>query len=217
MSSEYCSPADLYRYGLPRGSLPNPGRLVTAADASANLIELDGHGFADDDELRVRVEDGVAGSALPGGLAEGTSYYAIPVSESTFKIAAAPGGAAIDLSSAGSNFFVWAPLPITSAIRAGAARINDLLPAHVVPLSAPYPESVVRMNALLAIEYLLQYTGGANPGLAAMIADQKTDLLRWAAGVPLRGDIVPPAANLAASAKGLADPRGWTPRDGSLS
>lgn len=217
MSSEYCTAADLYGYGLPRGSLPNPGRLVTAADASGNLLELDSHGFALDDELGVRIEDGVAGSALPGGLAAGTKYYAIPVSESTFRVAAAPGGAAIDLTSAGSNFFVRAPLPIANAIRAGASRINDILPAHVVPLTEPYPESVVRMNALLAVEYLLHYTGGGNPGLADMIADQKADMLRWAKGVPIRGDVVPPAANLAVSARGLGDPRGWTPDHGGLS
>lgn len=216
-ASEYCSGADLYRYGLPRGSLPNPGRLVPSAHASENVIELDGHGFEADAEVLVRIEDGVSGSAVPGGLLAGTTYYAIPVTDSTFRLASSPGGPAIDLTSSGFNFLVWAPLPVVSAIRAAAARIDDLLPAHVVPLTAPYPETVVRMNALLAIEYLLNYTGGTNPGLAAMLAEQKGDMLRWAAGVPLRGGVVPPAANLAVSARGLSDPRGWTPSHGGLS
>ena len=59
---QYCTEADLYDYGLPRGSLPNPGRIVAEVASGTEILTLDGHGFRDDSELLFRAE---AGGSLP--------------------------------------------------------------------------------------------------------------------------------------------------------
>ena len=87
----YSSPADLYAFGVPRGALPNPGRLAGVVSAADNTIELDVHGFALDDLVSFRAE---AGGSLPLPLVAGADYYAIPVRESYFSVASVAGGPA---------------------------------------------------------------------------------------------------------------------------
>lgn len=213
--SAYCVTADLYDHGLPRGGLPNPGRLVADVTIATEVLELDGHGFRDDAELIFRAE---AGGSLPSPLVAGTTYYAIVVSDSTFQVAATAGGAAIDLTTAGSNIVVVTPLPFATAIAWASSMVDDFLPAHVVPLESPYPPSVVAVTADLAIARLLMHTGGASRDfVTTKLMEAQKLLSRWAKGVPLRGENVPPAAGLAAVAVATAtDPRGWIPDGGTL-
>jgi len=194
MASAYCTGSDLYSHGLPRGGLPNPGRIVAAVDSATDTLTLDGHGFAADAALLFRAD---AGGTMPGGLTSGAAYYAIPVTDSTFKVAATPGGAAVNITSAGSNVIVVAELPIDEAIEFASAMIDDMLPAHVVPVEAPYPVSIVAATATLATGRLLSYVGSAPGTLTTAIADAKALLKDWVRGRPLRGANVPPSANLA--------------------
>ena len=85
----YATRSDVYKYGLPRGMLANPGRLCASVLASTNAFELDGHGFETDDPILLRAE---GTGAMPAPLVAGTTYYAIRVSESIFRIAATPAG-----------------------------------------------------------------------------------------------------------------------------
>lgn len=215
VASEYCTKPDLYDAGLARGTLPNPGRLVASVDTSADLLTLDGHGFRADAELLFRAE---TGGSLPSPLVAGTTYYADAVSDSTFKVRASAGGAAINLTTAGSLIVVSTPVPFTAAIRRASAMVDDMLPAHLVPLTAPYPVVVVAVTADLAIAVLGMLTGGSSSDFVTekLAAAQKI-LDRWAKGVPIRGAIVPPAAGLAAvtTVTGL-DSRGWIPTGGTL-
>lgn len=64
---------------------------------AADTLTAPGHGFSDDDRVRV------FGSALPTGLTHGGSYYVINVSGDTFQLSATSGGAAVNLTTAGSG------------------------------------------------------------------------------------------------------------------
>lgn len=207
---DYCVVADLYSYGLQRGALANPGRLAATASSATNTFQLDQHGFALNDAVTLRAESG--GGALPAPLVAGVTYYAVPVNDSAFSVAASLDGAVIDLTTNGVRVVVGAQLPLAAAIKFGAALIDDMLPAHIVPLTAPFPPIVVMTNAELAIGKLTTSTGNSSKSLGEMVDAARSRLARWAAGVPLRGENVPPAANLSTTAVATAtarDCRGW--------
>lgn len=203
----YCAPADLYSFGLSRGALPNPGRLVSSVDTASDTLVLDVHGFDTNDEVQFRAE---AGGSLPAPLVAGTTYFAISISDSTFKVAATSGGAAIDLTTAGESIVVIAPLPVLAAIAWASRIIDDMLPVHLIPLEAPYPEIVTMTCAELAAGKLLSLRGAASKPLADMVDVAHKRLERWSKGAPIRGENAPAPANKAVSASASAsDPRGW--------
>jgi hypothetical protein len=207
MAEDYCSSSDLYSFGLPRGALPNPGRLVSSVSASDNTLTLDQHGYTLNDPVSFRAE---AGGSLPSPLVAATTYYAISVSENEFSVSATVSGSAVDLTTSGSRIVVIAALPIASAISWASRIIDDMLPAHLVPLEAPIHELVVMTCAELAVGKLLARAGSASKSLSEMVDAARKRLERWAKGVPLRGENVPSPANLAVSATvPFLDPRGW--------
>jgi hypothetical protein len=209
MSGPYCTVADLYNFGLPRGSLPNPGRQASSVDASTNAFTLADHGFATGDVCTLRAE---AGGSLPAPLVAATEYYVRELTPDVFELAATDGGAAINLTTAGSRVLVIARLNREAAILFGAALIDDMLPAHTVPLMAPYPPIVTMTNAELAIWKLTQHTGSGTASLIAMVDAARARLERWGKGVPLRGTNTDAQgrAQLSASASApYTDPRGW--------
>jgi hypothetical protein len=203
---DYCEASDLYAYGLTRGAIPNPGRLIASVSTSADTLSLDVHGFAADDPVTFRAE---AGGSLPGPLVAGTTYYVIPVTESTFQVSATEGGDAIDLTSAGENILVITPLPIAAAISFASRLVDDCLPAHVVPLEEPIADIVKMTTAELAIWKLTAGKGSAKT-ISEMVDAARKRLERWGKGVPIRGTNAPTPANLAASASvPYLDSRGW--------
>lgn len=178
-------------------------------DTGSEVLTLDQHGFALDTALVFRAE---GGGSLPGPLVAGTVYYAIPVTENTFQVSATPGGAAINLSTAGSRIIVTAARPLDPYIEAGAAEIDESLPAHAVPLEAPYPASVVNANAWLAIENALAGAGQDVGAYKIMIDNARERLRTWVKGIPIRGAVEPPRTGLAVTATSSgSDPRGWLP------
>lgn len=84
------------------------------ANASTDIITTQGRTYATGDVVRVTN----TGGALPTGLSIATDYYVIGASGSTFQLSATSGGAAIDLTGAGSgtNFIGEVPEPIRQAI-----------------------------------------------------------------------------------------------------
>jgi len=76
---------------------PKPFTAVSGTD----IITVDAHGFANADQ--VVFWDLGAGSVIPTGLTEGVIYHVRDVSGDTFKVAAAAGGAAIDLTGDGGG------------------------------------------------------------------------------------------------------------------
>jgi hypothetical protein len=204
----YCEPSDLYDFGLPRGAVPNPGRLVYAFDATANTCALDVHGFATDDPVLFQTE---AGGALPTALAEGVTYYAKPVDESHFQVAATAGGTAISLAGTADNVLAISPLPVGAAIEWGARVIDDMLPAHIVPLSSPYPPIIVQTNAELAAGKLASRGGYVSKALTDILDGARKRLERWAKNVEIRGENAPaPAQGAAVATVPYCDARGWS-------
>lgn len=207
MAAVYCVAADLYAFGLPRGSVPNPGR-IASADPAANAFTLGSHGFASGDVLSFRAE---SNGAMPAPLVSGVSYFALPLTDDTFQVAATIGGAPIDLTTPGTRIVVIAPLPTDAAIAFASRVIDDALPAHLVPLSLPVAEIVKMTCAELAAGKLMQGKGSASPSLGAMVDAATKRIARWALGVPVRGEHAPPPANVATSASlPFQDSRGWS-------
>lgn len=183
MPDVYATRSDLYKYGLPRGMLANPGRFCASALASTNVFELDGHGFETDDQLMFRSE---AGGVLPDPFVGGFTYYAIRQNESTFKVAATPGGAPIDLTSDGTNVMVATPLPMEEILEFYSRFVDGLIPAHLVPLRPPYPITVTAIVAELAAKKLLLLANQSSQAMTEVELAAKAQLTRWATGMPLR-------------------------------
>lgn len=203
----YCDEPDLYAFGLPRGGLPNAARLAGTVSVAGNWIGIDGHGFATNDTVLFRAE---AGGTLPSPIVDGTEYFAIRLTDGRFQIAAAVNGAALDLTTTGSRVLVIAPLPIASAIVWASSVIDDMLPAHVVPLVAPFPEIIRITAAELACGKLGTFTGAKSASLTELVDAARKRVERWAKGIPIRGTNAPPSANLAGSATApYLDARGW--------
>jgi len=206
--SSYCTIKDVYRW-VPRGSIQNPARLVSDINTTTDLMSLDGHGFLDDDELIFRAE---SGGTLPTGIVEGTTYYAIVVTDATFQIAASAGGSAINLSGTGTNVSVIIQAPWSDWITEASGEVDNTLPAHVVPLSSPYPPVVIAYVAGLVAEKALAWSGVTNSGVAARLVELRKELALWRKnGLPMRGTSAPTTnANMAISAATTStDPRGW--------
>ncbi len=199
--------------GLPRGGLVNPARLADGISVATSAITLGGHGFDLNAPLSLRAE---ALGALPVPLAEGVTYYAIPLNDDVFQLAATISGAAVTLLTSGDRVLVVAPVPIDVAIEWGAALIDDNLPAHVLPLVAPYPPIIAFTNAELAIGKLMN--GSASKSLADMVDAAVKRLAKWASGVPLRGQNTATQAPANLSALPLSAPygdsQGWAKNRG---
>ena len=208
---DYCAPADLYAYGLPRGSAPNPGRLVASVDTTTNTLTLGEHGLADGDAFTLRPEGGVSAS-MAAPLVAGVKYYALETTDDTWKAAAAPEGAAIDITSAGARMVLVVPLPIPSSIRWASSIIDQFLPAHAVPLEADQIPEILRATcAELAAGKVLTIMGRSSKTVTSMVDEASKLLARWSKGVPIRGENAPEThTNLARAATApFADVRGW--------
>jgi len=203
----YATRKDLYRYGLARGALANSGMSVGSATAATDLFELESHGLETDDAVLVRAADG---GTLPSPLVAGTTYYVIRISESTFKVAASAGGAAINLTTNGTSVIVTVPLPYDDVLEYYSRFVDDLLPAHIVPLESPYPVTVVATVAELAARRLQLMAGQSSESMAEIEVGAKAKLERWAKAIPLRDSAATGPTNLAiVSTSTGADPRGW--------
>jgi len=143
----YATRRDVFTYGAPRGSLGNPARAVASSLASTDTIELSEHGFVTDDAVTVRAFEG---GTLSAPLVSGTTYYVIRVSDSEFKLSATAGGVAIDLTSDGVSMAVASDLPFDEVLEFYSRFVDPFIPAHLVPLTAPYPKVVVGIVAQLA-------------------------------------------------------------------
>ena len=208
--ADYCAVSDVYRW-IPPGSVPTPARLVSSVATSTEVLSLDGHGFADDAELVFRAD---AGGSLPWPLVAGTTYYAIELTDSTFSVASAAGGSAINLTTVGENVLVIGELPWSSWITWASSRIEDALTGHAVPLDGPpYPPTVVEYTAGLTAEQALAFGGVGTELIAKRLDRVRADFDRWRKGATIRGTNAPSASNLAIrSTVTSSDPRGWASR-----
>jgi len=209
---DYCNPSDLYNLGgLQRGSLPNAARLLASASTTLDALFLDGHGFETNDPLTFRAD---ANGALPAPLVAGVSYFVIARDDNSFQLAAAVDGVALSLTTAGARTLVIAPLPIAGAIAYASRVLDDMIPAHVLPVAQPIPELLRMTCAEIAVYKLLVRSGSASSSMAEQMDRATRRIERWARGVPMRGPDAPASANLAQTGAAVAvrrrlDARGW--------
>jgi len=212
--ASYATRADLYKYGLPRGMLANPGRLCASALAATDAFELDGHGFETDDALLFRAE---AGGVLPVPIVAGVTYRAIRVNEQIFQAASVPAGAVIDLMTDGVSVVVASPLPIDEVLEFYSRFVDPFVPAHFVPFEAPYPVTVTAIVAELSAKKLLIIAGQKSESMTETELAAKAQLERWAKGIPLRDARATGPANVAYSeAVAPTGPRNWAPPGGTI-
>lgn len=224
MAASYGTINGLYGHGLPRGSLVSRARLVAAVDASANLLELEGHGLSADMPVTFVVD---AGGVLPAPLAVRTIYYAKLFaldadynSEALFQVSATPGGAAIDLTTEGTAPFRLHVSPALAAawkLEFRSRWVDGLAIGHVVPFTAPYPPVVVevteRAAALDMLFVLGQITLDAHTAAMAGLALDGKAMLK---GAPLRDATATAPANLAIGSSPADTSGRWPTPDRSV-
>jgi hypothetical protein len=206
-SDLYCSRRDVNRW-LPSGELTGSSRIAASALASNDTITLDGHGFETDDEVTVRAAEG---GTLPAPLVEGTTYYAIRVTNATFKLAATAGGAAINITADGESVVIVKQPPYDDVIEYYSRWADTFIP-HLAPLEAPIHPLVKGLVAQLAAKALLNLDGKSSEIVNQAELAAKAQLERFAKGVPLRGADATSSANNAVTAtvtSDTPDPRGW--------
>jgi hypothetical protein len=212
--TQYCAQHDAYRFAAP-GMLQVPARSVAAVSTSTWLFTLAGHGFATDDEVAFRAE---AGGSLPTGLTAGVTCFAIYVSPDTFQVAASAGGAAIHVSTTGSNVLAVAHIPWSRFIDECSAMTEQTIVAHKVPLlndDGTVPEPVRAFTAAQLAMRVLAFCGRETQAVEGQLKYWGALAEKWGRGVPLRGVARPPAVNVAISRSGArVDPLGWDRGDG---
>lgn len=209
MGNLYCSRADLYKFGLPRGVLGTKGDIVEASIASTDTLTFDGHGFETDTPVMLRAAEG---GTLSAPLVASTIYYAIRVSDATFKVAATAGGAVINLTTDGTSMIVSTPLDFDDVIEAYSRWVDGFVP-HIVPFVAgSIPIMVKMVVAELSAKKLLALAGHSSELVDAAVVTATAQLERWAKGVPVRDALATASSNRSVVSSitilGL-DPRGW--------
>lgn len=88
-----------------------------------DILRSTAHGYVDGQPLRAEALPGIA---LPTNLAAATTVYARDITTDTFKVAATPGAAAIDLTAAGGGLiYAWRAKPVSDGDILGFAA-NEL-------------------------------------------------------------------------------------------
>lgn len=215
----YCSEADVYAV-TGSGTIPSPARLCASALNAGDVFTLDGHGLSTGDPFSLRAEDG---GTMPGGFTAGTTYYAIRLSDHQFQGAAsaelADAGTETAVTSDGDLVLMVRERPMTQWIDWASSEVEQMLPAHVVPIDEnAIPTAVRASTARLAAYQARVWSGRNDEDLVRLLDETRKQLTRWGKGVPLRGTNAPTAASLAVygSAATAADPRGWGNVDGTL-
>lgn len=179
----YATQADVYTYGLPRGSLGNPGRIALSAPAATSIVTLAEHGYATGDPIMVRVTEG---GSLPSPLVAGTQYYALYLDDDDFQVASSSGGGAITFTTDADNMIVTGVLPFAQLLEYYSRFVDGFLPAHAVPLATPYPITVVAIVATLTARRIQLLSGVTSVSMKDEELSAKAQLERWATGIPAR-------------------------------
>jgi hypothetical protein len=169
----------------------HPARLCVAS-ASTDVLTLDGHALATDDPITFRAE---SGGSLPSPLVASTTYYAIYLTDSTFSVAAAAGGSAVDLTTAGSNVLMIAKPPWTRWIEEESAVVECSCPAHVVPFDTT-PPIVRRLTSLMVASRALRWGGKGSETIQAEMDGAQDFFDGWRKGQKIRGAIEPAGAQV---------------------
>jgi hypothetical protein len=195
---ELCTVEDVYGV-VPSSVLMRPALQVSAVDTTANTLTVNGHGLAADHPFDLLLQSG--GSAA-NPLSANTTYYAEPVSDTALRVRASSGGAAIDLTMAGSGMMIRrSSRPgIVQRIREYSRWVFDRLPAHAVleqDENGRYPDAVRGMVAVLAAEASLEDSGQTSETVTRRADRVRRDAELTLGGLPLRDHRATELADLA--------------------
>ena len=218
--TDYCTAQDALQWLRP-GSVRNPERNVSEVSTTADTMLVDNHGLWTGDSFELRVQ---AGGTIPTGLVEGTTYYAIRVSDSLFKVASSAAlaalGTAIDITAEGENIGLITPIPWSKFIIEESAAIDEIMVGHGVPFAADQVPSIIqRYTSARVIARACMFCGVKTEDLRQEMAAIEKDFERYRSGLPLRAPEATLPANKAirGSVSGSgADARGWIPSGGTI-
>lgn len=91
------------------------------ANASTDVITATGHDYINTLAVTLSVS---GGGTLPAPLVAGTTYYIRDVATNTFKLSLTSGGAAIDITNAGTGTFVVIDTPLAESTRTIAEMVR---------------------------------------------------------------------------------------------
>lgn len=174
----YATREDVYLAGLPRGSVGQRARAVASVDATANTLEVAGHGLAEETPVQLQVD---ASSTLPAPLSASTVYYAklVTDSDSLLQLAATPGGAAINLTNVGAGslrLFVPIGQVMDRQLEVYSRWFDGKAIAHGVPFESPYPIEATNSVAIRTGAHVARLIGLGREG--EKLYEQEALLLR---------------------------------------
>lgn len=141
-----------------RKTAPVTALAVTASAATDRISESGGGRLANEPVI-------FGGTAVPTGLVAGTVYYVRDVSGTTYKLCAIPGGAAIDLTSAGTAVTVSDVPGILYSLSATAPTL---------PASYTYKALIGRLRGASATTIRPFYQKGKKVSAPSVVAMQST-------------------------------------------
>lgn len=217
----YCTKADALGW-VTQGSVTNPRRLIAVVYPDTDTLAIDDHRLETGFVVQIWLRNNVGEMADP--LFEGAVYYAIVLSDSTFKVAAtladAITGAPIDITTEGENMHLVSQIPWDKFIEGRSAKLDEKTPGNAMPLADGAPVPIVYRD-LVSIEVLgdaLRFVGDTDTDISEELQRARDDVRDfWAKGHPLRAKEAPPTTNTAVSGPRLSasasDSRGWSRRN----
>jgi hypothetical protein len=159
---------------------------IYSADAATDVCTITGHGFVLAQKVRTVA---TFGGSLPGGLAEATDYFVIPIDANTFKLATssanAIAGTAINITSNGSSPTMLFGLPYVRPITYAAGLqvrskdINQIFDAFSEVWNLTQTDTILGVDFVSATNANVTYD--INTGRA-----QTTAAVNLIARIPLR-------------------------------
>ena len=227
--SGYPSRQEFFAYGLPSKAITQSSQAIASTDATADVFTAPAHGLVDGDRVRFTANAGGAGLApgvLPAGLSASTLYYVVGVATlggDMFQVSTSSGGAAVNVTDAGSGLYsvvVDYGARIDRALDAWSRHADQHLKAYTTPLVGDVPLQLKMWICQLAAYDLATSAGLVDPEYAkdpalaarAQAAQQQLDRLdrdgNLLAGIVV--DQTPDTLDNAAQGFGDAE-RCWSP------
>lgn len=150
-------------YEFPALDENNAATREVTATAATDLINLAAHGFANGSRVRFTTT-----TTLPAPLAANTTYYVVSATADTFKVAATDGGAAINITDAGTG---------THSVVGWEKLTGFFFEQSAVALRAGIPEQTAEAAAALGILQVMGMEVMKDPQSGFTVA-----LMKWQQG-----------------------------------
>jgi hypothetical protein len=213
----YCTRDDALGW-VNQGAVTNPRRTIAAVYTDTDTLAIDDHRLKTGYVVQLWLPRNGAGE-MAEPLIEGTVYYAIRLSDSTFQVAATPADAAtgnpIDITTEGCDMKLVAQIPWDAYIEGRSAKLDEQAIGNAFPLAEGAAVPIV-VRDLVSIQVLgdaARFVGSTDIDLSEEQERARKELEIWATGKPLRAKEAPASTNTAVSGPPLsgsaADSRGW--------